>query len=150
MSESLHMEKYEDKKSVIVLQAIDMCFLHIDNVRLKVLQITKENGVGDSFDEKVFYELIDMLDVLVELVSDIYKIRKRHGAAGSVNVKTIQSLEVHLLFVLKALFAAKGRKDFTVLMDLLKHELMENIIQWKLKAVPELKKIKRVIGMESA
>ena len=129
-----------------VSEAVEICFLYIDNVRLRVFQITEMGRKNEFFDEEGFCDMIDMMDVFVGLISDIYRTLKKRCFSGNFCAKTVQALEVHLLFVLKALFAAKHKRDVVILMDLLEHELMENIIQWKIKVVPELKRIKNMIN----
>ena len=146
MNESKDVRIYEKDVSETLLQSVELCFLYIDSIKLKVFRLVEGRRKNDSFDEKGFFEVIDMLDNLISVVSDIYRVLKKYHFSDNFCVKTVQSLEIQLLFVLKALFAAKHKKDFFMLMDLLEHELTENIVQWKIKIVPELKKIKRVVG----
>ena len=132
--------RYRKVSDDTILRAVEACFLCIDNIKLKVFQMSKSQREKQYFSEKNFSELIDMLDVFIQIVSDIYRVLKRQQLANNFCVKTVQALEVHMLFILKALVAARDRKDFVMLMDLLEHELIENIIQWKIRVVPELKK----------
>ena len=148
MNESLNAGLYEDVNYTAVLRAIKMCFVYIDDIKLKVLGIAEEGRKSAFFDEKSFSEMIDKLDVFVGLISDIYRTLKKHHVCDNLCTETIQALEIHLLFIFKALLAAKHKRDFVMLMDLLEYELMENIIQWKIKIIPELKKIKELVDVE--
>ncbi len=56
--------------------------------------------------------------------------------------ESIQKLEIHLLSVMKALLQAKEKNDTIMLCDLLEYELADNLTQWKIKVLPELKKLK--------
>ena len=142
MNESSDLQRDKKTGENTVVQAVELCFLYIDNIRLKVVQMAEVMRASKSFDEKSFFEIVDMLDVFVELISDIYKARRKDNVFDGFCAKTVQALEVHLLFVLKALLAARRKKDLVMVMDLLENELIENIIQWKLKVMPELRKIK--------
>jgi hypothetical protein len=46
------------------------------------------------------------------------------------------------LSVIKALLPAKEKNDVVMLCDLLEYELIDNLTQWKIKVLPELKKLK--------
>ena len=52
----------------------------------------------------------------------------------------IKNSHIHLLFVLKGIVQANGKLDFIVLEDLIKHELKDNLTQWKINYLPNLKK----------
>jgi hypothetical protein len=41
------------------------------------------------------------------------------------------------------LLSAKEKNDNIMLCDLLEYELIDNLTQWKIKILPELKKLKR-------
>ena len=143
MNQMDEVKIYNDRACEAFGQTIELCFLYIESIRLTVLQLSQSKADDENFDEKKFFEMIEMLDDFIGVISDIYKTLKKTHCSGNFCVKKVQSLEIHLLFVLKALFAAKHKEDFFMLRDLLKYELMNNIVQWKIKVVPELKKMKK-------
>ena len=144
MSQMENVKIYNSGATEAFGQKIELCFLYIDSIRLMVLQLSQPKTTAENFDEKKFFEMIDMLDDLIKTISDIYKTLKKNHPSNNFCAKKVQSLEIHLLFVLKALFVAKNKEDFFMLKDLLKYELVGNIIQWKIKIVPELKEIKKM------
>jgi len=90
----------------------------------------------------MFGEVIEIMDLFVQLMSRIYKtVRKRHPQQLQAT-QTFQQLEIHLLSIMKALLPAKEKNDIIMLNDLLEYELIDNLTQWKIKAIPELKKLR--------
>lgn len=52
----------------------------------------------------------------------------------------IKESHIHLLFVMKAVNQAQLKQDAVVLDDLIKYELKDNLTQWKIDLIPQLKK----------
>jgi hypothetical protein len=85
-----------------------------------------------------FSELISLLNLFVELMTKIQsniKLIYNHSKS-----REIHSLEIELLGIMKGILAAKERDDSITLCDLLKHELKENILQWKINSPNILKR----------
>ena len=53
----------------------------------------------------------------------------------------IKDSHVHLLFVIKAINQAQHKKDALVLDDLIKYELKDNLTQWKIDLIPQMKRL---------
>ena len=140
------IKNQRETSSNTILQAIEACFLYIDSIKSKVFMMSKCKQKNEPFSDKNFYELMDMLDVFIQLISDIYRVLRKKHLSKDFCAKTVQDLEINMLFILKALSTAKHKKDFNMLMDLLEHELLENIIQWKIRVMPELKSTMRRLG----
>lgn len=89
-----------------------------------------------------FGEVIEIMDLFVQLMSKINRTIRDELKDKYVKSATIQNLEIHLLSVLKALIPAKEKDDVIMLCDLLEYELIDNLTQWKIKAIPELKRLR--------
>lgn len=58
--------------------------------------------------------------------------------------KTIPSIKlshVHLLFIMKAMNQSQMKRDFVALEELIKYELKDNLTQWKIDLIPQIKKM---------
>lgn len=52
----------------------------------------------------------------------------------------IKNSHIQLLFIMKAISQAQVKTDTMALQDLIKHELKDNLTQWKIDLIPQLKK----------
>lgn len=129
----------------LAFQALDSCSTYIDNLSEKITELTKAYQASDFQKADIlFSEVIDTLDLFIQLVSKIYSTLKRNRPSVISNTKGIQNLEIHLLSVLKALIPAKESNDYIMLCDLLEYELVDNLTQWKIKIIPNLKKLRNI------
>lgn len=94
--------------------------------------------------DTLFINLIDRLGLFIEMVTQVHKTFKIGGAFKLSTGRTLHELEIHLLSVLKAITKAKELGDLVMLCDLIEHELLDNLMQWKIAALPELKNQKTV------
>lgn len=94
--------------------------------------------------DTLFINLIDRLGLFIEMVTQVHKTFKIGGAFKLSTGRTLHELEIHLLSVLKAITKAKELGDLLMLCDLIEHELLDNLKQWKIAALPELKNQKTV------
>ena len=53
----------------------------------------------------------------------------------------IKNSHIHLLFVIKGMNQALQRGDMLALEDLIKYELKDNLTQWKIDLIPQIKKL---------
>lgn len=89
----------------------------------------------------LFSQIVESLDLFVQLLSNVHHtLRTKYEHALKSN-KTFHQLEIHLLSIIKAMVPAKERNDLVMLCDLLEYELVDNLTQWKISAIPELKSI---------
>ncbi|WP_127715307.1 hypothetical protein [Halobacteriovorax sp. HLS] len=127
----------------LAFDALADCSSYIDTIIKKIEMLTEyqnENKMNEA--NVLFGEVIEIMDLFVQLMSRIYKtIRKRHTQHLQTST-TFQNLEIHLLSIMKALVPAKEKNDIIMLNDLLEYELTDNLTQWKIKAIPELKKLR--------
>lgn len=136
---------FEVQTSVeLAFEALDSCNDYIDILNSKITELTRLYQAGSNENASVlFNETIDILDLFIQLFSKINSTLGRNLGEDKVDKKDIQNLEIHLLSILKALIPAKEKGDIIMLCDLLEYELIDNLTQWKIKVVPQLKALKK-------
>lgn len=130
----------------LAFEAVDSCNDYIDVLNEKILHLTKLYQAGESQKaNEEFGDMIDILDLYVQLFAKIHSTLKRVVDLPKETSENIQKLDIHLLSVLKALIPAKEKNDIIMLCDLLEYELVDNLTRWKIKIIPNLKKLKTSI-----
>ncbi len=127
----------------LAFEALDSCSSYVDIVIEKIQSISNsfsENKTNEANTE--FAEVIEILDLFIQLMTKINKTIHSQGNIKFQKSEVLKNLEMHLLSVLKALIPAKEKNDIIMLCDLLEYELVDNLTQWKIKAIPELKRMK--------
>jgi hypothetical protein len=127
----------------LAFESIDSCFGYVDYISAKILLLSDLYNKGD-FDKAnaSFMEVIDLMDLYIQLITKVYRVLRVELAGYNLKDETVQKLEIHLLSIIKALLQAKEKEDTIMLCDLLEYELIDNLTQWKIKILPELKKLK--------
>lgn len=72
---------------------------------------------------------------LTTLLSKLIMSKKNQTIPG------IKESHIHLLFIVKAMNQAHLRSDALALDDLIKYELKDNLTQWKIDLIPQIKKL---------
>jgi hypothetical protein len=72
---------------------------------------------------------------LTTLLSKILTTKK------NITLPEIKTSHIHLLFILKGINQAQQKNDSLVLEDLIKHELKDNLTQWKIDFIPQTKRL---------
>ena len=57
----------------------------------------------------------------------------------NISIAPVKSSHIHLLFVMKGINQAQQKQDYLVLEDLIKYELKDNLTQWKIDLIPQIK-----------
>ena len=129
------------KKDIdLAFKSLNDCCSYIDILVEKTEKFTTSYKKSDFFlANKIFSEIIDILDLYIQLFSQIYKIIRSNYSLQTKHVDTIQNLETGLLVTLKAIFSAKQKEDLVMIGDLLENDLADNLNQWKTQAIPILK-----------
>lgn len=131
-------------KSVdLAFDALDSSGAYIDIMIEKIQELTglyQQNQSAEA--NKLFGETIEIIDLFIQLMTRVQRTFKKSGLTKGPKTETIAQLEIHLLSILKALIPAKEKEDIIMLCDLLEYELIDNLTQWKIKAVPELKRLR--------
>lgn len=129
----------------LAFQALESCNGYIENLNHKIMKLCNLYQEGKTEEANLlFNEVIEVLDLFIQLVSSIFSTIKRNRPSLLANNKEVKELEIHLLSVLKALVPAKERNDIIMLCDLLEYELIDNLTQWKIKTIPNLKALRNI------
>ncbi|MAE58504.1 MAG: hypothetical protein CME69_06460 [Halobacteriovorax sp.] len=127
----------------IAFEALEDSNSYIDLINSKIEHIVKCYAANDTDEANIaFKDLIDLIDLFIQLISKVHKTVKAYNEDFFKNNDTIRNLEIHLLSILKALVPAREKNDLIMLSDLLEYELADNLSQWKIKAIPLMKKSK--------
>jgi hypothetical protein len=59
----------------------------------------------------------------------------------NITIPEIKLSHIHLLFVLKGINQAQKKHDSLVLEDLIKYELKDNLTQWKIDLIPQIRRL---------
>ncbi len=141
------MEIIENVKNTnsldLAFESIDSCFGYIDYIANKIQGLIQFYNEGDlNQANATFIEIVDLMDLYIQLITKVYRVIRANAHGQSFKDENIQKLEIHLLSIIKALLLAKEKEDILMLCDLLEYELIDNLTQWKIKVLPELKKLK--------
>lgn len=56
-------------------------------------------------------------------------------------VAELKEAHINLLFIVKAINQAQQKQDLVALLDLIKYELRDNLTQWKIDFIPQIKRL---------
>lgn len=127
----------------LAFESIDSCFGYVDYITSRIHKLIAAFNVGElDAANDMLIEVVDLMDLYIQLISKVYRVIRADLKGQSFKDENIQKLEIHLLSVIKALLQAKEKNDIIMLCDLLEYELVDNLTQWKIKVLPELKKLK--------
>ena len=141
---TLHQDDGSLETLNLAFESIDSAYGYVDYIVSQV-QILIAHYQADELGaaNTQFIEVAELMDLYIQLVTRIYSVIRAHNDNRPVKDEGILRLEIHLLSVMKALLSAKEKNDNIMLCDLLEYELIDNLTQWKIKILPELKKIKK-------
>lgn len=127
----------------LAFESIDSCFGYVDYIMAQIQKLTVYFNEGElDKANNSFIEVIELMDLYIQLISRVYRVLRTDMEGVKFKDEGVQKLEIHLLSVMKALLQAKEKNDTIMLCDLLEYELADNLTQWKIKVLPELKKLK--------
>lgn len=127
----------------LAFESIDSCFGYVDHITQQIQKLIAQYNQGNIDQANdLFVEVIELMDLYIQLVTKVYRVLRTDLKIMNFKDENLQKLEIHLLSVLKALLQAKEKDDVIMLCDLLEYELIDNLTQWKIKILPELKKLK--------
>jgi len=127
----------------LAFESIDSCVGYIDFITARIFKLIgcfNANELDEA--NRVFIEVVELMDLYIQLISKIYRAIRLDLQGQSFKNENLQKLEIHLLSIIKALLSAKEKEDIIMLCDLLEYELVDNLTQWKIKVLPELRKLK--------
>ena len=127
----------------LAFESIDSCFGYVDYITTQIQKLTLQYNEGNlDAANDAFVEVIELMDLYIQLVSRVYRVLRTDLKVMNFKDESIQKLEIHLLSIMKALLQAQEKNDTIMICDLLEYELIDNLTQWKIKILPELKKLK--------
>jgi hypothetical protein len=127
----------------LAFESIDSAFGYVDYIISQVQVLITHFNSGDVIATNThFAEVAELMDLYIQLMSRIYSAIRDNLPDLAFKNENIQRLEIHLLYIMKALLSAKEKNDNIMLCDLLEYELIDNLTQWKIKILPELKKLR--------
>lgn len=110
-----------------------------DLVQDLMLQIQYMENFGQDHLEIIHVQLLDLTSSLTQFI-ELTTLMARTLNLDKKIISDIKNSHIHLLFILKGLYQANAKSDIIVLEDLIKHELKDNLTQWKINFLPAIKK----------
>lgn len=101
------------------------------------------DSVTSIFSEKEYFlnlRLTDLSADITKFVELTTLVSKLLMSKKNVNIPQIKESHIHLLFILKGINQAQQKHDSLVLEDLIKYELRDNLTQWKIDLIPQIKR----------
>lgn len=85
--------------------------------------------------------LADKVGRMISIYGLIYRDCRLFSQTSDKKQNDLREIKMGLLSILKAVQTAQTNRDRVVLADLLEYELQDNLTQWKIKAVPQIKEM---------
>jgi hypothetical protein len=129
----------------ILLETIDELPMYIDGLISTIdLAVSFSKNEQTTLMLAVLGDIIEKIDSFIQLITQIHQGLVIQTDKMLDSGQTIKQLEIHLLSVAKALLLAKRRNDEVMLLDLLDYELKDNLTQWKITAIPQIKRLNTI------
>lgn len=110
----------------------------LDKVIAKTIQVSNEINQDICLDtESSLNKIIDGVDTFIQSMN--YLVENIEDNEDFKENLPLQELQIHLLSVLKAIHTAFKKEDWIMLTDLLEYELKDNLTQWKILIIPNIK-----------
>ncbi len=139
------LEQNSNESLDLAFESIDSCFGYIDHIISRIQKLTAHYQANEiDLGNNQFIEVVELMDLYIQLITKVFQVVRLHHKDKILKEEGIQKLEIHLLSVIRALLQAKENNDIIMLCDLLEYELIDNLTQWKIKVLPELKKLKNI------
>ena len=142
------MKQLENNQSdflELAFESIDSCFGYIDHIISRIHKLTAHYQANEIDNGNAqFVEVVELMDLNIQLITKVFQVIRLHDKDRILKEEGIQKLEIHLLSVIRALLQAKENNDLIMLCDLLEYELVDNLTQWKIKVLPELRKLRNI------
>ena len=129
----------------LAYDSIESCYGYVDHIITRIQQsVSHFNANNIQEGNEQLAAVVELMDLYIQLISKVYQIIRLNNKDIALKDENVQKLEIHLLSVIRALLQAKEKNDIIMLCDLLEYELVDNLTQWKIKVLPELKKSKNL------
>lgn len=137
MQDVINVIRQEESNQVLILDSINLTTDLLTDI---INQINETNEFEIELSEILNQRLISLTSSLTQFIEVSTLLYKASQQNFSKLQTPIKNSHIHLLFVLKGIVQANAKNDFIVLEDLIKHELKDNLTQWKINFIPTLKK----------
>jgi hypothetical protein len=129
----------------ILFNLLDKGSLYLDQLIEKTTSVSALYAQNDLMAaDHGLLELLETLDMFIQLMTNVHRTIRIELSTKLPSGQSFHDLEIHLLSVLKATLQAKEKQDTIMLYDLIEYELLDNLKQWKIMAIPQLKNLKQV------
>jgi len=140
-----HIEITISNSKSILLETIDELPRYIDQLTDKIsLAVKFSENNQFNLTQTLLSEIVEKIDAFIQLVSHLHKSLTIASDQKLSSGQTIKQLEIHLLSVVKAILVAQKKSDHVMLVDLLDYELKDNLTQWKILAIPQIKRLNSI------
>lgn len=136
---------FTENRIEILFNLLDKGSQYLDQLIEKTNEVSKlyaDNQVAEA--DQGLLQLIETLHTFIELMTSVHRTIRIELSTKLPSGQSFHDLEIHLLSVLKATLQAKEKQDIIMLYDLIEYELLDNLKQWKIMAIPQLKNLKQV------
>ena len=123
---------------IFLQDTIGLTLEFLSDIIADIQSISYEHQKHEFFWNHKLIKLTGDLSKFVELTTLLSKIvlsRKNLAISG------IKDSHIHLLFIVKAMNQTQLKQDIIALEELIKYELKDNLTQWKIDLIPQIKKI---------
>ncbi len=127
----------EPASSDILVESVQLSQEHLNQTltrlhQLQSLQEAKAHNINQivsslTMDVGTFVEITTLITRMVQK-------RYHYTIAGA------KESHIHLLFIMKGINQAQQKGDLVALEDLIKYELKDNLTQWKIDLIPQVKR----------
>lgn len=109
----------------------------LNNVLIRSQAISQFLTAKEYIWNREVKEITNQISLFVEITTLLTKLSKRQGLV----LAEARDSHVHLLFILKGMNHAQSKLDVVALEELIKYELKDNLTQWKIDLIPQIKKV---------
>lgn len=110
----------------------------ISDIILDIQTIGEFSIDKEYFWNKRILKLTNDIGQFVELTT---LLSKTILSRKNFSISEIKSSHIHLLFIMKGMNQAQLKQDYIALEELIKYELKDNLTQWKIDLIPQIKKV---------
>ncbi len=127
----------QDSASDILQESVHLSQEHLNQTLLRLQNLPELLNLRTHDINQLVSSLTMDIGNFVELTTLISRmIQRRVG----VNLVGARESHIHLLFVMKGINQAQLKGDLIALEDFIKYELKDNLTQWKIDLIPQVKR----------
>lgn len=131
-------QKALENDNTLIQESLDSCITYIDTIAENFTLATNMYAKNEfEKGHNKFADTVNLLDLFIQLISKISNLLTDRTNQTEFK-QTIKQHEVELLSIIKAMYQAQKKSDVVMLSDLIEHELIDNLTQWKIQILPFL------------